>query len=294
MVARKKAILTQITTHPRYSNRLSIKTNFRFPIFFLRFVIFYWLRKNCCPHLRTKSLWRIQNNDAVNTCSHLTHRCEHCWFSSEGSYRRRYPRKLRLGTTSRERSKSALCLRLKILKGGPFGLCETLVGCKIWKKLKGGLWEILKKFGKKILIMGFLKCHSAENVKGGPLGIFWHPLCFKISKQTKGRPFGGIQKTSKKVALCLKNLSEKHLDSQKVFSMFGTSVLFLFGLARFWGLVYWMYWTSVVHQVVEQMNKKVDRSRWTDETKTSHCKSRAFSSKTPTKNQVMWTRCEDC
>ena len=33
--------------------------------------------------------------------------------------------------TSRERPQSALYLRLKILKGGSFGLCETPVGCKI-------------------------------------------------------------------------------------------------------------------------------------------------------------------
>ena len=32
--------------------------------------------------------------------------------------------------TSRERPKSAPYLRLKIEKGGPFGLCETPVGCK--------------------------------------------------------------------------------------------------------------------------------------------------------------------
>ena len=32
--------------------------------------------------------------------------------------------------TSRERPKSAPYLRLKIEKGGPFGLCETPAGCK--------------------------------------------------------------------------------------------------------------------------------------------------------------------
>ena len=37
-----------------------------------------------------------------------------------------------------------------------------------------------------------------KNVKGGPFGIFRHPLCCKISKQMKGRPFGAIQKFSKK------------------------------------------------------------------------------------------------
>ena len=34
-------------------------------------------------------------------------------------------------STSRERPISALYLRLKIVKGAPFGLCETPVGCKI-------------------------------------------------------------------------------------------------------------------------------------------------------------------
>ena len=40
----------------------------------------------------------------------------------------------RLAETSRERPKSAPYLRLKIEKGGPFGLCETPAGCKKRKK----------------------------------------------------------------------------------------------------------------------------------------------------------------
>ena len=39
--------------------------------------------------------------------------------------------------TSRERPKSAPYLRLKIEKGGPFGLCETPAGCKKRKKIEG-------------------------------------------------------------------------------------------------------------------------------------------------------------
>ena len=39
------------------------------------------------------------------------------------------------------------------------------------------------------------------------------------------------------------------------------------------------------------MNKKVDRLRRTDEKKASHCKSRAFSSKTGTKNWANFTEC---
>ena len=50
--------------------------------------------------------------------------------------------------TSRERPKSAIYLRLKIVKGGPFGLCETPAGCKI-KKIEGGPLEALKDFQKK-------------------------------------------------------------------------------------------------------------------------------------------------
>ena len=43
-----------------------------------------------------------------------------------------------------------------------------------------------------------------------------------------------------------------------------------------------MFWTAVIQIDVEQMNTKVDRSIELTK-KTSHCKSRAFSSKTPTK-----------
>ena len=76
-------------------------------------------------------------------------------------------------STSRQRPKSALYLRLKrrevfkIVKGGPFGLFETPV-----------LWKIRKKlnfFGEKVsknLKMRFLKkCHSAEKCTRG---TFWH------------------------------------------------------------------------------------------------------------------------
>ena len=52
------------------------------------------------------------------------------------------------GITSRERPKSAPNLRLKIEKGGPFGLCETPAGCKKWKKMKGGPFGDMKKFPK--------------------------------------------------------------------------------------------------------------------------------------------------
>ena len=73
--------------------------------------------------------------------------------------------------TSRERPKSALYLRLKIVKGGPFGLCETPDGCKI-----------------------------GEN-KGGPLGDFQTSIMFQNIKKIEGGPFGTIKKSkSKKVS----------------------------------------------------------------------------------------------
>ena len=52
--------------------------------------------------------------------------------------------------TSRERPKSALYLRLKIVKGGLVGFCETPAGGKILKKLKGGPFKDLEKLPKKI------------------------------------------------------------------------------------------------------------------------------------------------
>ena len=55
----------------------------------------------------------------------------------------------------------------KIVKGGPFGLFENRVLCKISKKLKGGPLETLKKFrkaekgGESITVL-------EKNWKGGP------------------------------------------------------------------------------------------------------------------------------
>ena len=59
-----------------------------------------------------------------------------------------------------------------MLKGEPFGLCETPVCSKKGKKLKGDHWEIFKEFPKKILkIEIFEQCHSAEKCKN-PLVFF--------------------------------------------------------------------------------------------------------------------------
>ena len=86
--------------------------------------------------------------------------------------------------------------------------------------------------------MRFLKCHSAENCKRGTLWDFLTSIVLQSVETNEVETIGGIQKPSKKIALRRKNLSEKHLVSQSVFSMLWTSVLFLFVLARFRGLVY--------------------------------------------------------
>ena len=114
--------------------------------------------------------------------------------------------------------------------------------------------------------------------KEGPFGIFWHPL---FAKYRRNKRRGKLQKASKKSHSAEKNPSEKHQKGDPMFSRFWTS-LFLFW-TRFWRFEYVLDVVQV--DDVEQMNKEEDRSRWTDEKKTRHCKSRAFSSKTPTKKQ---------
>ena len=118
-----------------------------------------------------------------------------------------------LTVTSREQPKSALYLRLKIIKrGDPLGFVKLQLVAKYEKKIKGGPLGDLKKTWVWEIKMRFLNSVTVpKNVKGGPFGVFWDPLCCKISKQTKGRPFGGIQKTSKNVALCRKKSELKSL-----------------------------------------------------------------------------------
>ena len=104
------------------------------------------------------------------------------------------------GKTSRERPKLALYLRLKIVKGGPFGLCETPFGCKTFKKLKGDPWEILKNFRKKFKKEIFEQCHSAEKCKrGDPLGFFDLHCVAKYRNKRRGNTLVESKKLQKKV-----------------------------------------------------------------------------------------------
>ena len=73
-----------------------------------------------------------------------------------------------------------------------------------------------------------------QNVKGGTLWDFLTSIVLQNIETNQGGPFGAIQKKFKKSFIMpKKNLGEKHLDSQSVFSRLWTSVLFLFVLARF-------------------------------------------------------------
>ena len=79
--------------------------------------------------------------------------------------------------TSRERPKWALYLRLKIVKGG----------------------EIFENSNK--LKLRFLNSVTVpQNVIGGTLLDFLTSIVLQNIRKLKGRPFGGIQKASKKVA----------------------------------------------------------------------------------------------
>ena len=108
--------------------------------------------------------------------------------------------------------------------------------------------------------------------KGGPLGFFDIHCVAKYRNKRRKDPLVESKKTSKSQS-AEKNPSEKHLGGILCFRGSGR---------RCFSGVSSMFWTSVVQvDAVEQMNKK-----WTDRVeltkKTSHGKSRAFSSKTPT------------
>ena len=76
----------------------------------------------------------------------------------------------------------------KIVKGGPFGLFENPVCCKISKKLKGDPLETLKSCRKKTKNDHFEQSHSDEKCRRGALGFFNIPSVAKYQKKLKGDP----------------------------------------------------------------------------------------------------------
>ena len=170
--------------------------------------------------------------------------------------------------TSWERPKSALYLRLKIVKGGPFGLCETPAGCKVWKKLKG---SPLGTSQKKFKMRSLNSVTVPKNVKGGTLWDFLTSIVLQDVETNEGGPFGAIQKVSK-----TSHSAEKKWGYGRILSMisrFWTFVLFLlfvldallrFELLKFEFVEVWRCWTN---------EQKKDLARLK---KTTHCKSRAL------------------
>ena len=64
----------------------------------------------------------------------------------------------------------------------------------------------MKKFSKKIFNEIFEQCHSAEKCKRGTLCDFLTSIVLQRIETNEGGPSGAIQKTSKKVAKCRKNV----------------------------------------------------------------------------------------
>ena len=146
-VARKKATLTQIT-RPKYSNRLSTrKTKFRFPIFFLSFVIFYWLRKKCCPYLRMET---PVGNKKWPYSSRPGARYRNIQEAGNGPSRAKY---LRLQNSKRTSK------------------------CKVFSSTVPAWGKNFSKF----LVSG--KSHSAEKCKRGAFGSFWTSILLQNRKK---------------------------------------------------------------------------------------------------------------
>ena len=89
----------------------------------------------------------------------------------------------------------------------------------------------LKTIRKKIYNEIFEQCHSAEKRKRGDLLGFFDIPCVAKYRNKGGkvrRPFGGIQKFSKNVALCRKNPSEKpQIGASYVFKVLYVDVFVL-------------------------------------------------------------------
>ena len=135
----------------------------------------------------------------------------------------------------------------------------------------------------------FYQCHSAEKCKRGPLGIFLTSIVLQNNETNEGKTLWRNLKNFKKVSLRReKNPSEKHQKGDiLMFSRFCTSMFWVW--TRFWRFEYvfvvrsssWWFWTN------EQKCGPISLN-WRK--KISHCRSREFSSKTPTKKPKTTTK----
>ena len=102
--------------------------------------------------------------------------------------------------TSRERPKSALYLRLKIVKEVSSGFVKLQLVAK-YEKIEVEPSGDLKKFPKKIFKLRFLNSVTVpKNVKGGTLWDFLTSIVLQNVETNEGGAFDAIQKVSKKVA----------------------------------------------------------------------------------------------
>ena len=161
---------------------------------------------------------------------------------------------------------------LKIVKGGPFGPCENPVGCKIWRNLKWDFKKIPKKFK-----MRFLNSVTVpKNVKRASLGSFDIHCVAKFRNKWSGDPL--VQsKRLQKSCIVPKTIQVKNTQGGILCFRCSGRRCFCFGRG-----------SSVSRMKFKLIMLNKWTKKWTDRVelteKTSHCKSRAFSSKTPTKN----------
>ena len=169
--------------------------------------------------------------------------------------------------TSRERPKSALYLRLKIVKGRTLraGFVKLQLVVKSEKNWRGALWGLEKISQKYFLNDIFEQCHSAEKCKrGDPLRFDIHCVA-KCRNKWRGTLWCNA-KSFKKLQSAEKKWGYGRILS--VISRFWTSVLFFFSFwTRFWGSSCWGS-KLLRFDVVEQMNKKGPHAS----KKTTHCR----------------------
>ena len=147
-----------------------------------------------------------------------------------------------------------------MLNGGPFGLCETPAGCKIWKKMKESPLGVWKNFPKKFKNEIFEQCHSAKKCKrGDPLGFFDIHCVAKCRNKWRGTLW--CNPISFKKSSTVPKKSGAMGGSLVWFRGSGRLFCFFFSSwTSFWGSSCWGS-KLLRFDVVEQMNKKVDLTR---------------------------------
>ena len=139
--------------------------------------------------------------------------------------------------TSRERPKSALYVRLKIVEGGPLGFVKLQLVAKYEKKGGPlGNFEKNPKINLKRFLNSVTQSHSAEKCKSGdPLGFFDIHYVVKYRNKRRGDL---LAESKKKSHSAEKNPSEKHQrEGSYAFEVLDVDIFVLFW-TRFWRFEY--------------------------------------------------------